>query len=516
MIKLKTSGKGTYGTVYIAKSSKEEEIAVKRNIIHSDISFSGSIREMDLLNRLRGHPFIVKLNSVSFGDPFITPNSPISKKTNYKEDYLHFVFEKCEKTLHNLIYEKKLHVSYLKLAMVQIMLAVEFTHSKGVIHRDIKPANILWYVENDNGSIKLCDFGLSKIKCLQEPSSPSVVTCWYRAPEICYHKENYSCISDIWSIGCVFFEMIAKSALLIGMEDNDNEILTKIINLLPNSSFNEINVKKIIKKRKLKVLPRRNKKNWKEILDLTDEEITEFNKYSEDEKSYDKFLDLLNNLLKFDPNERYSATEALKHPFFDSYRDIIEWSRTNFPPIPKPDSIISIINCRERNWAIKQAFLAFNEREKLIWYKHRIIFQSIDIFDRYLVYLKSLENYELKIESENSGKLLTRQQTQFRYIICLYMAIKYFTVLTIPISFEELATDDYKTQRFLIEAEEFEKKMLKDVLKFKIYRETIYEAADKKKLKLTETNIRDILFAYGTCESKENITSTELLDNFLK
>ena len=80
MIRTSKMGSGTYGVVYGAKmkNTDETEIAVKRNIVDSDISFSGSIKEMDLLNRLRGHPYIVKLISVSFGNPFITPNSPLS------------------------------------------------------------------------------------------------------------------------------------------------------------------------------------------------------------------------------------------------------------------------------------------------------------------------------------------------------------------------------------------------------------------------------------------------------
>jgi serine/threonine protein kinase len=520
MIRLKVAGKGTYGTVYTAKSSKkdETEIAVKRNIIDSGISFSGSIREMDLLNRLRGHPYIVKLISVSFGNPFITPGSPIPKKKNYqyREDYLHFVFEKCEKTLHHLIYEKTLHVSYLKLAMVQILLAVEFMHARGVIHRDLKPANILWFVENERGSVKLCDFGLSKIKSFQEPSSPHVVTCWYRAPEICYRDENYSFASDIWSVGCVFYEMISRTALFIGLKDDDDKILAKMISSFPSSSFNESYIKKIVKERKLKIFNRKNPKNWKELINLSQESIDDFNKYPGDEASYENFLDFLDKLLKINPKERISATKALEHPFFKPYENIIEWSRNNFPPVAKPEPIFSIIDCRERKWAVKLAFITFNGRENLEWYRHRMLFQSIDMFDRYLSYLRNLENYELKVESDYSGKFMTKYQTQLRYIVCLYMCIKYFTALTIPISFDELATDDYKTPRALIEAEEFEQKMLRDVLKFKVYRETIYEAADKKGKKLNEHQIRDILLEYGTTSSKDNVTPSLLFEKYFK
>ncbi len=221
-------------------------------------------------------------------------------------------------------------------------------------------------------------------------------------------------------------------------------------------------------------------------------------------------------MIEFNPEKRLSATQVLSHEFFKPYQNIIEWSRSNFPPIPKSEPLITIIECKERRWAIKQAFLTFNNRESLEWYSHRKIFQSIDMFDRYLVYLRNLENYELKIESEYSGKFMTKHQTQLRYLVCLYMCIKYFTSLVIPISFNELATDEFKTSRALIEAEEFEQKMLRDVLAFKVYRETIYEAADRKEIKLSEDKIRDVLYEYGIVKSVSSVTPTELLEIFNK
>ena len=518
MIKLDLIGSGTYGVVYNAlqssKSSKKE-IAVKRNLIDSDISFSGSIKEMDLLNRLRGHPYIVKLLSVSFGNPFVTPSSPIVNKKgySYKEDYLHFIFEKGEKNLHNLIYEKEVHVSYLKLAMTQLLLSVEYMHAKGVIHRDIKPANLLWFVEDNKGCVKLCDFGLSKIKSFQEHSSPHVVTCWYRAPEICSHDVNYSFSSDMWSTGCVMYEMISKKALLLGSKDIDNKILSKIIVLMPSTNskdiFNITNENKIPLTREASP---RYRKTWREKINLTKDEIKEFNKYPGKNASYKNYLNVIEKLLKLNSEDRLTATQALKHPFFEPYEDIINWSRENFPPVIKKEPIIKVIECKERKWGTKLAFIIFNSRVGLTWYRHRILFQSIDIFDRYLVYLEKQNNF--KIESEFSGKYMTRYESQLRYIVCLYMCIKYFTTLSTPIPFTELATEEYKSEKALIEAEEFEKKMIKDVLHFKIYRETIFEINDRieNSKVLDEYEIRDLLLSYGTMKSQENIKPSELLD----
>jgi len=573
MIRTGIIGKGTYGCVIGGKWVKRDnaEIAVKRNIIDSDISFSGSIRELDLLMRLRGHPYIVKLLSVSFGNPFISPNSPIenfnkendsrdtdeeennesnnenNSEITYKEDYLHFIFEKGEHNLHKIIHEENgVHISYLKLAMVHILLGVEYMHAKGVIHRDIKPANLLWFIKNGKTYVKLCDFGLSKIHTNQEPSSPHLVTCWYRAPEICLEKSDYSFASDMWSIGCVFYEMVAKTALLIGVKDDDKKLLAKIATLIPNLTEKEMSY--------LGDFRTKNKyKSWKQSINLNSQSIANFEKYPEttssSTSSYDNFLDLLNKLLKVFPEERLTATQALAHPFFTPYKEIIEWCRFNYPPEHKIDHMVKIIQCKERKWATNLAFTTFNHRDNLVWYKstvctdstfpeeksynqsqiqdngsirqnykHRIVFQSIDLFDRYLDYLISNSKNQLEnvlVESNYSGKYMTRYDTELRYLVCLYIAIKYFSTLIIPIPFVDLineivgfgdnASDKqiYKSKKALLQAEQFEKLLLREVLKFQTYRETVFEMADRENKKLTENNIRDLLLNYGISESKE-------------
>ena len=84
-------------------------------------------------------------------------------------------------------------------------------NGKGIIHRDIKPSNMLWFrAGGDNRLFKLCDFGLAKVLSGQENTTPKVVTSWYRAPEISFRWNDYSFDSDIWSMGCVFFEMMTK------------------------------------------------------------------------------------------------------------------------------------------------------------------------------------------------------------------------------------------------------------------------------------------------------------------
>lgn len=520
MIRTSKAGSGTYGIVYNAKTTDESKrkVAVKRNIVDDSVDFSGSIKELDLLNRLKGHPYIVKLLSVSFGNPLSTPNSPISRAGSfkYREDYLHFIFEQANNNGHTLIYGDGIHISYLKLAMVQMFLGIEYMHAKQVIHRDIKPANLLWFVSSDNkAAIKICDFGLAKVNTRVGEMTPKVVTCWYRAPEICSMDPDYSYASDIWSAGCVLFEMVSKRALLLNSTDDDVKLLSKIIGLIPNPSSEDINK---LTKGKIKLTsdasPRR-RLSFQELIGLSNEKIKEFNEYPENGSNYDQFISLLESILVLDPMKRLTATQILDNDFFNPYRDVINWSRKEYPSLPSGDDKINIVVCKERAWACKAAFLVFNGRTYLSWYKHQILFQSIDLFDRYLTYVRT-KTIKRLVEDKDQGRYLTRYETELHYIVCLYVSIKYFTTLHVPISFTELASENYKTAKAMVEAEEFEKKMLGEVLKFTIYRDTPYEKAVKIKGTLSEIEARDLLDKYGTVPSDTNLLLTDLTNLLMK
>ena len=519
MIKTGREGNGMYGVVYSAKMHPKDtqEIAVKRNIIDPDITFSGSIREMDLLNRLRGHPYVVKLLSITFGNPFNTPSSPLlDRRGGYQEDYLHFIFEKADKNLHDVIYHNLESVNTLKIFMTQIVLAVEYMHARGVIHRDIKPGNLLWFKGNNGKScVKLCDFGLSKVKTNQEPSSPGVVTCWYRAPEICSRDPEYSYSSDIWSVGCVFFEMVSKKALLIGSKDNDSKLLSRIIGLSPRVSPQDVARLTKYKVRLNAEASPKTKKSWSQLLGLSRTEVNNFNKYPGKKDHYDDFLKLLDSMMRLNPDERPTATQILTYSFFEPYGDIVQWSREKFPCVPMEEKTVNIVECQERSWAVQLFNYFYNERKNLDWYSHRILFQSMDLFDRYLCYYE--EKGEHKIPSKNNGKYMTREDTVLRYLVCLYLSIKYFTVLTVPVSFDELVEDVFELdESSMAQAEKCEQMLLYEVYFFRLYQETVYEAADRMGRKLDEYQIRDLIEAFGSSESVTEVPVSDLLKKWLK
>ena len=101
---------------------------------------------------------------------------------------------------------------------------LKYLHSAGILHRDLKPSNILL----DSGcKIKVCDFGLSRTLYQYDNKEPImtefIATRWYRAPEVLFGSVNYSIKSDMWSLGCLIYELYAERPLMPG-DDSINQI----------------------------------------------------------------------------------------------------------------------------------------------------------------------------------------------------------------------------------------------------------------------------------------------------
>jgi len=278
--KLEKLGSGTYGVVYKARGLIDKEIyAIKEIDIDQPEGIPPStIREVSLLKELK-HPNIVDL-----------------KEVLYYSNSIYMVLEFLEKDLKNFIDMKRnMSQILIKSYAYQMLSGVCFCHCHGIIHRDLKPSNILI---NRLGLLKICDFGLSRMFSLpMRPYTKSMVTLWYRAPEILFDSPLYSIAIDIWSVGCIIAEMINLKPLFTG-----NSELAQIISIMgslgkpPDGLFEGAD--QVLQEITIPIPE--NGTDFRSLIDTTDEDA----------------IDLISKMLKYDPNERISAIEALNHPFF--------------------------------------------------------------------------------------------------------------------------------------------------------------------------------------------------------
>jgi len=118
------------------------------------------------------------------------------------------------------------NIELIKFYLLQILAGISYCHQRRILHRDLKPQNLL--IDPLRNNLKIADFGLARwFDISQNIFSHEVVTLWYRAPEILLGSCKYGTSIDIWSIGCIFAEMITGKPLFPG--DSEIDQLYKLI-----------------------------------------------------------------------------------------------------------------------------------------------------------------------------------------------------------------------------------------------------------------------------------------------
>ncbi|EOA32467.1 hypothetical protein CARUB_v10015744mg [Capsella rubella] len=281
-------GQGTYSNVFRAcEVSTGRVMALKKirvqNFETENIRFIA--REIMILRRL-DHPNIMKLEGII-----------ASRNSNS----MYFVFDYMEHDLEGLCSSPDINFTeaQIKCYMKQLLWGVEHCHLRGIMHRDIKAANIL---VNNKGVLKLADFGLANIVTPRNKNqlTSRVVTLWYRAPELLMGSTSYSVSVDLWSVGCVFAEILTGRPLLKGR--TEIEQLHKIYKLCgsPDEEFWQKN--KLHPQTKMFRPQHQYEGSLRERFDEFPETA----------------INLLENLLAIDPEKRGTASSALMSEYFNT------------------------------------------------------------------------------------------------------------------------------------------------------------------------------------------------------
>ena len=266
-VTLQIIGEGNYARVYKVKN-KYTNIEYAMKVIKKSSACSTEeenhiLNEIEVLKKL-DHPSILKIFELYSDD------------TNFS-----IITELCPRgELFNEIIEKgPFNEKYTSYVMYQILSGVNYFHRMHIIHRDLKPENILIVEKNKDNKdnlpiIKITDFGTSEVVEKDSKENKSIGNVFYMAPEILKHNYNEKC--DIWSCGVIMYFLLSGKPPFSGRDEEEI---------------------------------------YKKILD---------GKYDLKSPPFDKLskncLNLLENLLKIDFQQRYSAEEALHHPWFQEFK----------------------------------------------------------------------------------------------------------------------------------------------------------------------------------------------------
>ncbi|EJD49778.1 Pkinase-domain-containing protein [Auricularia subglabra TFB-10046 SS5] len=278
---------GSYGVVFRARDKQTGDIVALKKLKLEEEKHGFPITALREINALMAcrHENVVNIREVVVGDTLTQ---------------VYIVMDFIEHDLKSLltVMPTPFLQSEIKTLMLQLLSAVAHCHSNWILHRDLKTSNLLM---NNRGTIKVADFGLARR--YGDPVGVGgltqlVVTLWYRAPEILLGATEYSTAVDMWSVGCIFAELILNEPLF--QAKGELELISMIFKLLGPPT----------------------KVNWPDYSALPLAKTISVPHYTPP-AFRQRFpyltaagIDLISSLMEYDPTKRMGAEEALKHPYF--------------------------------------------------------------------------------------------------------------------------------------------------------------------------------------------------------
>ncbi|KAI1464981.1 kinase-like protein [Daldinia caldariorum] len=292
--KLNDIEEGAYGWVARAKEIKTGKVVALKRLKFDPNDTTGlpetGLREIQILKDC-SHRNIVSLREVVVGDD------------TSRIENIFLVLEFLEHDLMSVLGDmpEPFLASEVKTLLLQLASGVAYLHDHWILHRDLKTSNLLL---NNRGQLKIADFGMARY--VGDPPPPKltqlVVTLWYRAPELLLGAKTYGAAVDMWSVGCIFGELLTREPLLQGKNEVDE--LAKIFELcgIPTDDAWP-GFRRLPNARHLR-LPPSSRANTRPVVRARFPLLTAAGSA------------LLASLLSLNPDRRPSAREMLDHEFF--------------------------------------------------------------------------------------------------------------------------------------------------------------------------------------------------------
>lgn len=332
-------GEGAYGVVASAMDVQtNQRVAVKRirRVLDTYPMATRILRELKFLRLLKGHENVIEVKDI------LVP----CDRDKFNDTFVVFELMPCD--LYRVIHSQAaLSGSQVRFLMFQLLRGVRYLHKCGVIHRDLKPSNVL--VDGDC-RLKIIDFGLARAAFRAENDSDHVLwtnyvaTRWYRAPELIMPlATNYGHPIDMWSVGCIFAEMLLREPLFPGADSSDQ--LRRIVDFTGKPSFSSIQkLKSAHAQHFVGAMPPKPPADLKALFPVGTE---------------DAVINLISKMLKFDPDERINAHDALMDDYFKQWREPMQFGK-----MPRPID--------EHDFEFEKK-LACNESDSLLYIRQELL-----------------------------------------------------------------------------------------------------------------------------------------------
>ena len=279
-------GRGKYSEVFDGYNTRNKQRCVIK--ILKPVKKKKIKREIKILQNLCGGPNIIKLLDVVRDPQSKTPS---------------LIFEYVDNVDFKVLYPTLTDFD-IRYYINEILKALDYCHSQGIMHRDVKPHNVM--IDHKNRKLRLIDWGLAEFYHSGREYNVRVASRYFKGPELLVDLQDYDYSLDMWSLGCMFAGMIFRKEPFFHGHDNYDQ-LVKIAKVLGTDELLAY-----LDKYDLEldphfdgILGRHSRKPWSKFVNSENQHLVS-----------NEALDFLGKLLRYDHQERLTAQEAMSHAYF--------------------------------------------------------------------------------------------------------------------------------------------------------------------------------------------------------
>ncbi|XP_010865992.1 casein kinase II subunit alpha' [Esox lucius] len=279
-------GRGKYSEVFEAINvSNNEKVVVK---ILKPVKKKKIKREIKILENLRGGTNIIRLVD--------TVKDPVSRTPA-------LVFECINNTDFKELYQKLTDFD-IRFYVYELLKALDYCHSMGIMHRDVKPHNVM--IDHQMRKLRLIDWGLAEFYHPAQEYNVRVASRYFKGPELLVDYQMYDYSLDMWSLGCMLASMIFLKEPFFHGQDNYDQLVRIAKVLGTDELFGYLHKYHIELDTRFKdLLGQQTRKRWEQFVQTENQHLVT-----------PEALDLLDKLLRYDHQQRLTAAEAMLHPYF--------------------------------------------------------------------------------------------------------------------------------------------------------------------------------------------------------